>query len=264
MKLKLYQVDAFSSRIFSGNPAAICPLETWLDDEILQNIAMENNLAETGYFVRRGNSFEIRWFTPTVEVDLCGHATLAAAHVIFNHEGYTAERIEFSSHRSGPLIVFKDNGFLTLDFPSDTYKPVTLTQELKAPFNILPREAYRGKTDYMLVFNTEDKITSLKPDMKALAEIHDCRGVIVTAPGKDVDFVSRFFAPQSGIDEDPVTGSAHTTLIPYWANVLGKKEMTAMQLSRRKGFLKCKHLGERVHISGQAKTYLVGEINVGD
>jgi PhzF family phenazine biosynthesis protein len=262
MKLKLYQVDAFSSRIFSGNPAAICPLEDWIDDEILQNIAMENNLAETGYFVKKGDRFEIRWFTPTIEVDLCGHATLAAAHVIFNHQSFSGVKIEFTSHRSGQLRVFKDEDFLTLDFPTDTVKQVPLTQELKAPFNIPPREAYRGKTDYMLIFNSEEKITALHPDMKALNDIQDCRGVIVTAPGKDVDFVSRFFAPQSGIDEDPVTGSAHTTLIPYWSNILGKKEMTAMQLSKRKGFLKCKHLTERVHISGQAKTYLIGEIEI--
>jgi PhzF family phenazine biosynthesis protein len=263
MKMKLFQVDAFASRIFSGNPAAICPLDKWLDDETLQNIAMENNLAETGYFVRNGKQFDIRWFTPTVEVDLCGHATLAAAHVIFNHLNFAESRIEFMSHRSGPLSVFKNNEFLTLDFPTDTVEQVPLTQELKTPFNNVPKEAYRGKTDYMLVFNSEEKIISLSPDMKAVNEIPECRGVIVTAPGNDVDFVSRFFAPQSGIDEDPVTGSAHTTLIPYWSKVLGKTEMTAMQLSNRKGFLKCKHLAERVHISGQAKTYLVGEIEIG-
>jgi PhzF family phenazine biosynthesis protein len=262
MKLKLYQVDAFASKIFFGNPAAICPLENWIDDATLQNIAMENNLAETGYYVRKGDVYEIRWFTPMVEVDLCGHATLAAAHVIFNHEDFGGQTIQFHSPRSGRLNVFRNDTFLTLDFPSDTLKPVPLTQELKAPFNNVPKEAYRGKTDYMLVFSSEEKILSLKPDIRAIAEVPDCRGIIVTAPGKEVDFVSRFFAPQSGVDEDPVTGSAHTTLIPYWAQVLGKPELTAMQLSKRQGFLKCKHRGERVHISGQAKTYLVGEIQI--
>jgi PhzF family phenazine biosynthesis protein len=262
MKTKLYQVDAFAARIFSGNPAAICPLEKWLDDNTLQNIAMENNLAETGYYVKKGDVFEIRWFTPTIEVDLCGHATLAAAHVIFNHEKFQNDHIEFHSHRSGKLVVFKNKDFLTLDFPTDTLKSVPLTQELKTPFNILPKEAYRGKTDYMLVFSSEDKIVSLEPDIKAVESIRDCRGVIVTAPGKEVDFVSRFFGPQSGIDEDPVTGSAHTTLIPYWSKILGKTEMTAMQLSKRKGFLKCKDLNDRVHISGQARTYLIGEIDI--
>ena len=262
MKIKLYQIDAFTDQVFSGNPAAVCPLDHWIPDDLMQKIAMENNLAETAFYVRRDHVFEIRWFTPTVEVDLCGHATLAAAHVLFQHENFPAKEITFHSHRSGGLMVYKQNEFLTLDFPADRLEQVDLSPELSAGFSVTPREVYKGKTDFMLVFANEGEISSMKPDMKAVAAIPGCRGVIVTSKGDAVDFVSRFFAPQSGIDEDPVTGSAHTTLTPYWTNRLGKTELTAMQLSGRGGKLLCKCVGDRVHISGKACTYMVGEISV--
>lgn len=262
MKLTLYQVDAFAGKLFSGNPAAVCPLEQWLPDELMQSIALENNLAETAFIVPQGDGYGIRWFTPTVEVDLCGHATLAAAHVLFEHCHRGGNAVSFHS-RSGELRVFKRGDLLTLDFPSDVIAKVNLTPALTDGFSITPVEAYRGKSDYMLVFQHESDIANLHPDLSILARL-DARGVIVTARGNAVDFVSRFFAPQSGINEDPVTGSAHTTLTPYWSRVLGKKELTAMQLSARKGFLHCKDLGPRVEISGRAITYLVGQIEIAE
>lgn len=259
MKYKIYQIDAFTDKVFSGNPAAVCPLDDWISDELLQNIAMENNLAETAFYVKRKNHFEIRWFTPKVEVDLCGHATLAAAYVLFNFENQTENLINFYSNRSGKLVVTKDNEYLTLNFPSDIFENIPLSDNLKSGFDILPIQALKGKTDYVLVYESENQIKNLKPNLSQIAMLGG-RGVIVTAKGNKVDFVSRFFAPQSGIDEDPVTGSAHTTLIPYWAKKLDKIELTAIQLSKRQGFLQCKFLGERVEISGKARIYLKGEI----
>jgi PhzF family phenazine biosynthesis protein len=259
MRLKLYQVDAFTDKVFSGNPAGVCPLETWLPEDTMQKIAMENNLAETAFFVRKQDRYEIRWFTPTVEVDLCGHATLASAAVLFYHENFDGNEITFYSPRSGELKVSKNGDMLTLDFPADHFERTALSPELIACFNSQPLEAYRGKTDFMLVFNTEDEIRKLIPDLGVIAKLK-ARGVITTARGTDVDFVSRFFAPQSGIDEDPVTGSAHTTLTPYWAKKTGKSELNAIQLSARKGYLRCAHHGDRVKISGQTITYLQGEI----
>ena len=259
MKLKIYQIDAFTESVFSGNPAAVCPLEKWLPDETLQKIAMENNLAETAYYVKRDDTYEIRWFTPTVEVDLCGHATLATAYVLYNYEEHLSNEIVFHSPRSGRLTVSKHGNLLTLNFPSDSLQKINLSDELKKGFNLQPEKVFKGKTDYMFVFNTEEQIRNLQPNFPELSK-WDVRGVIVTAKGEKSDFVSRFFAPQSGINEDPVTGSAHTTLTPYWAEQLGKNELTAVQLSARKGNLKCKHLNDRVEISGQAKTYLIGEI----
>ncbi|SEL78285.1 PhzF family phenazine biosynthesis protein [Parapedobacter koreensis] len=261
MTIKLYQIDAFTDRVFSGNPAAVCPLDAWLDDTLMQQIAMENNLAETAFYVKRDDEYDIRWFTPTVEVDLCGHATLASAFVLFNHEGYEADTIRFHSPRSGPLIVKREGEYLTLNFPTDVIAPVPLTVELAASFDGTPLAAYKGKTDYLLIFESEAHIQSAKPDLARIAQLA-ARGVIITAPGNEVDFVSRFFGPQSGVDEDPVTGSAHTTLIPYWAGKLGKNELTARQLSVRGGYLQCSYLGDRVAISGQAKRYLTGEIHV--
>lgn len=261
MKLKIYQLDAFTDKIFCGNPAAVCPLVEWLPDNLMQKIAMENNLAETAFFVKRNDQYDIRWFTPAVEVDLCGHATLASAAVLFNFENYDGDVITFFSPRSGVLTVSRSGDILTLDFPSDKIERVDMSPQLIACFNSQPVEAYKGKTDYMLVFNNEEEIRKLVPDLVAILKIKS-RGIIVTAPGAEVDFVSRFFAPQSGVDEDPVTGSAHTTLTPYWAQKTGKSELQAIQLSARKGFLKCAHLGDRVKISGQAKTYLQGEITV--
>lgn len=259
MKLKIYQVDAFTDKVFSGNPAAVCPLKEWLSDDIMQNIAQENNLAETAFYVYDGDRYQIRWFTPTVEVDLCGHATLASAHVLFNHEGYTGNEINFYSHRSGVLKVSKENDLLTLDFPADTIRKIDWPTENLAGFNLVPLEAYQGKTDYMLVFGSEDRIKNLEPNYGVIST-WKVRGVIVTAKGNQVDFVSRFFAPQSGVNEDPVTGSAHTSLTPYWSEKLGKSALSAIQLSNRKGNLTCKNLGNRVLISGHARTYLIGEL----
>lgn len=259
MKIKLYQIDAFADKVFKGNPAAVCPLNEWLPDETMQNIAMENNLAETAFYVKNGDQFHIRWFTPAVEVDLCGHATLAAAAVLFEYEKFGGDEIVFFSHRSGELRVTSKGRMLTLDFPADKYERIDLSPQLIACFSCQPLEAYKGKTDYMLVFNTEEEISKMIPDLPAICKLK-ARGVIVTAPGTKTDFVSRFFAPQSGINEDPVTGSAHTTLIPYWAKKTGKSEMTAIQLSARKGYLECAHHGDRVKISGQTVTYLHGEI----
>jgi PhzF family phenazine biosynthesis protein len=261
MKIKLYQVDAFTDRIFSGNPAAVCPLHRWLRDEVLQNIAMENNLAETAFYVKNEEVFEIRWFTPAVEVDLCGHATLAAAHVLFNYENYNSDEIEFNSPRSGKLVVTKNDDMLTLNFPADTYNKVPLSTELTACFDIPAVEAYKGKTDYMLVFDSQEQIENVTPHLDRIAKI-PARGIIITAMGSEVDFVSRFFAPQSGINEDPVTGSAHTTLTPYWYTRTGKSEMSAIQLSSRKGYLTCTYLDDRIAISGQARLYLEGEIEL--
>jgi PhzF family phenazine biosynthesis protein len=259
MKQKIYQVDAFTEKIFSGNPAAVCPLNEWLSDKLLQNIAMENNLAETAFYVKSGNEYQIRWFTPKVEVDLCGHATLAAAYVLFHHEDHKGDTINFYSPRSGKLTVTRKAELLTLNFPADVFEAIELSAEITSGFDILPTRALKGKTDYVLVFEDETQIKNLKVDLLQVAKL-DARGVMVTAKGESVDFVSRFFAPQSGIDEDPVTGSAHTTLAPYWAKELGKTELTAIQLSERKGYLQCNVLGERVEISGQARLYLIGEI----
>lgn len=259
MKLKIYQVDAFTDRVFAGNPAAICPLEQWIPEETMQQIAMENNLAETAFYVREDNRYAIRWFTPTVEVDLCGHATLASAHVLFEHEGFTGDIIQFHSHRSGPLTVTKNGELLTLNFPSDTLTDAEDFSGLTKGLNIQPVKALKGKTDYIFIYDKQEDIEGLKPDFFEIGKVQ-ARGFIVTSKGNEVDFVSRFFGPQSGINEDPVTGSAHTSLIPYWSKVLGKTEMNAMQLSDRKGWLKCVDLGDRVEISGKGKTYLIGEI----
>ncbi|MES2544950.1 MAG: PhzF family phenazine biosynthesis protein [Bacteroidota bacterium] len=259
MPQKIYQVDAFTNTVFSGNPAAVCPLNEWLSEETMLKIAAENNLAETAFYVKERDAYQIRWFTPTVEVDLCGHATLAAAFVLFNHENYSENKIRFYSHRSGELTVTKQGDFLTLNFPTDLISAVELTSEILNCFDQKPKLAFKGKSDLMLVFDTETQIQNLIPDFDKIIKL-DARGVIVTAKGDKVDFVSRFFGPQVGIMEDPVTGSAHTTLTPYWANILNKIELTAIQLSERKGHLQCKFQHDRIEISGQAKLYLKGEI----
>jgi PhzF family phenazine biosynthesis protein len=261
MKIKLFQIDAFTDKIFGGNPAGVCPLDSWLPEELMQQIAMENNQAETAFFVRNRDRFEIRWFTPEVEVDLCGHATLAAAFVIFQWQNFPDPIIEFQS-RSGLLRVMKNGNFLTLDFPADKPQKAAVPQGLIAGIKLQPLEIYKGKTDYMLVYSTPEEIEDLKPDMGIISKVN-ARGIIVTAPGRDVDFVSRFFAPQSGISEDPVTGSAHTTLAPYWAARLGKAILNARQLSKRRGWLQCRLAGDRVEISGQARAYMAGEIDLG-
>lgn len=259
MRQKIFQIDAFADKVFSGNPAAVCPLDQWLSDDTLQNIAMENNLAETAFYVKQGNQYQIRWFTPTIEVDLCGHGTLAAAYVLFNLENHNENIIHFYSPRSGALTVARKGELLTLNFPTDTFEQIELSDEIKSCFEVEPQLAFKGKTDYLLVFDNENIIRKLTPAFDAISKLKG-RGVIITARGDNFDFVSRFFAPQSGINEDPVTGSAYTTLAPYWAKQLGKDEMTAMQLSSRKGYLHCNYLNDRVEISGQGKLYLIGEI----
>ena len=260
MKLPIYQVDAFTGRLFAGNPAAVVFLEAELASETMQSIAAENNLSETAFIVSEGESFQIRWLTPEVEVDLCGHATLAAAHVIFNHLNYSGSTVSFSS-RSGHLSVRKEGEVLSLNFPVDSIQAVDLPKPLIIGLGATPTEIYKGRDDYLAIFENEDTILSLSPDMQALSKVPS-RGVIVSAPGSEVDFVSRFFAPQCGISEDPVTGSSHTTLTPYWSKKLAKQQLRARQLSRRGGELVCKDLGSRVEIGGQAVTYLVGEISL--
>lgn len=257
--MKIYQIDAFTKNVFSGNPAAVCPLELWLSDEIMQKIAAENNLAETAFYVKNGDKYEIRWFTPTVEVDLCGHATLAAAYVLFHYENHNDTIVQFHSSRSGDLTVTKDGDLLSLNFPTDALEPIALTDEILAAFDTKPQLVIKGKTDYLLVFNTEEEILNLKPNFDQILKL-DVRGLIVTAKGNSSDFVSRFFGPKAGINEDPVTGSAHTTLIPYWAKELHKTKLSAIQLSERKGYLDCELLRDRVRISGYAKCYLIGNL----
>jgi len=261
MKIKLYQIDAFTEKVFQGNPAAVCVLDEWINEEKMQMIGAENNLAETAFVVKKGNDFEIRWFTPSVEVDLCGHATLAAAYVLYEYYNYKSDKIIFHSHTSGILSVNKEDDFLTLDFPTDTYQEVETPQVLIDAFGIKPIETYKGKTDYLLIFQSQKNIEDFKPNFNLISTV-GCRGVIVSAQGEQTDFVSRFFAPQVGVNEDPVTGSAHTTLTPVWSKKLKKKTLTAKQLSKRQGDLKCEYLGERVNVTGKAVTYLIGEIDI--
>lgn len=258
MKIRIFQVDAFAEKLFSGNPAAVCPLEYWLTDQLMQDIAAENNLAETAFFVNEKEGLRIRWFTPAAEVDLCGHATLATAHVLFNHLDFKDPEIVFQS-RSGYLKVRKTKERLTLDFPADIYQQVPLPPFLNSAFQVMPLEIYKGVLDYMLVFKDQQEIEALQPDLNLISQA-ESRGVIVTAVGVDSDFVSRYFAPQFGIPEDPVTGSAHTMLTPYWSERLEKTELTAIQLSKRRGHLTCRYLGNRVEITGKAITYMTGEL----
>lgn len=260
MKIKFYQVDAFTDKLFGGNPAGVCPLDDWLPEEVMQNVAFENNLPETAFFVNNGSDYELRWFTPLAEVDLCGHATLASAHVLFDHLDYNRKEIVFHT-KSGELRVRKDNGKLTLNFPTDIVRKIETPEDLVKAIGKKPIKTLKGKTDFMMIYSSQKEIEEIDPDFELIKK-SKARGVIVTAKGDNVDFVSRFFAPEVGVNEDPVTGSAHTTLTPYWAKVLGKKELTAMQLSRRKGNLKCKLINGRVEISGSAVTYLEGSIKI--
>jgi PhzF family phenazine biosynthesis protein len=260
MKLKIFQADAFASGLFKGNPAAVVPLSEWLSDELMQQIAAENNLSETAFFIPEGNDFHIRWFTPKAEVILCGHATLASSHVLFNELNYQKETISFNS-KSGILTVRKIEDKLRLDFPADLSKPVEIVPLFTEALGASPIETFKGRTDYLLLFESEEMIRKMNPNFHLLKQTED-RGIIVTSKGTEVDFVSRFFAPGVGIDEDPVTGSAHTTLVPFWAARLGKKELTALQLSERGGELWCTLSGDRVLISGKAVTYLRGEIEI--
>ena len=256
------QVDAFTDRIFGGNPAAVVLLDSWLEDSIMQDIAMENNLSETAFLVKERETYRIRWFTPAVEVALCGHATLASAHVLFNHYGYEGERIEFDS-LSGPLGVSKVNDYLVLDFPCDKIEKVDEVSQLERCLNTPVEEVYKGKTDYLCILENEALVRDCEPDMQAIRSLK-ARGIIISAEGSTVDFVSRFFGPASGVDEDPVTGSAHTSLTPYWSKRLSKNTLTAKQISSRGGDLKCTMDGVRVKLFGQAKTYAKGVFYLND
>ncbi|MEM7298738.1 MAG: PhzF family phenazine biosynthesis protein [Bacteroidota bacterium] len=262
MKLPIYQVDAFTDHLFAGNPAAVVPIsEEWPEDDILQKIAIENNLAETAFFQAQGDRFELRWFTPEFEIDLCGHATLASAHVLYKHLSYSRDEIHFDT-MSGELVVKKKDHLLQLDFPSRMPAKDVMTDEMRPAFNIQPKEVYRSR-DYMLVFDSEADVRALRPKASLLDPANYNRGgIICTAQGDGVDFVSRFFLPGASVFEDPVTGSAHCSMIPYWSEKLGKKEMIAYQLSERKGYLNCTNSGDRVLIAGNAITYLIGEIAV--
>ena len=261
MEIPIYQVDAFSSRPFGGNPAAVCPLTAWPGDALMQRIAAENNQAETAFFVPDGDRFHLRWFTPEIEIDLCGHATLATAHVLFHHLGYAGDVIHFTS-MSGPLSVRKRDGRIELDFPARDPAPAPLPQIIAEDIGAEPLEVRKAR-DYVLLLRNEAEVRALRPDRQKLDQINiDPGGIIVTARGSRTDFASRFFTPQAAIFEDPVTGSAHCSLVPYWARKLGKTVLLAEQVSRRGGTLWCELAGDRVRMAGEAVTYMEGKIVV--
>ena len=259
MRLPYYHVDAFTSQLFHGNPAGVCLLETWLPNSTLLSIAAENNLAETAFLVRNEDFFELRWFTPEVEIDLCGHATLASAFVLFSEKLASGDAVRFKS-QSGWLATSRRNELLELDFPSRPPLPCMPPEKLIDGLGRLPSEVLKSR-DYVAVFDSPTDVAKLAPDFQTLAQL-DSLGIIVTAKGTDCDFVSRFFAPAAGVPEDPVTGSAHCSLIPFWAGRLGKNELFARQISKRGGELHCRLLGERVGIAGQARLYSKGEIQI--
>jgi PhzF family phenazine biosynthesis protein len=259
MKLPIYLVDAFTNRRFRGNPAAVVVMDEWLPDEVLQAIAAENNLSETAYVIPKGGDCPLRWFTPAIEVDLCGHATLATAHVLLRDYFSAQAEIAFST-RSGRLSVERTGDILTMEFPSRPAMPIEVDGALTAALGATPREALRSR-DLLAVFDSEAEVRALRPDFARLAAL-DAFAVIASAPGIDADFVSRFFAPKAGIPEDPVTGSAHCTLIPYWAARLGKQHLMAKQVSARGGELRCELRGDRVKIGGAAVEYMRGEISI--
>ncbi len=262
LHIPIFQVDAFTDRLFSGNPAAVCQLEDWLSDEMMQQIAAENNLSETAFFVKRADgNFDLRWFTPTIEVDLCGHATLATAHVLFEHLEYTDAEITFNT-RSGALQVKKDADWYVMNFPADKLELVsTPPPELVSGIKADIQKVLRGKEDYLVILASEKEIQELNPDFRALQKLGG-RGILVTAPGDDADFVSRCFFPCAGVDEDPVTGSAHTSLTPYWSEVLNKKSLLAKQISKRGGLIKCRDLNDRIELKGQAVSVLKGRFHL--
>jgi PhzF family phenazine biosynthesis protein len=259
MKIPLYKVDAFTNELFGGNPAAVCPLDKWLDTELMQAIAAENNLSETAFFVEEKDGYSLRWFTPVTEVDLCGHATLASAYVLMNHLDPARRSVKFHT-RSGELTVTRHGDLFSLDFPARPPAPCDVPELLIEALGARPQEVWAAR-DYMAVYESEDQVRDLEPDMEKLCGI-DKFAVIVTAPGQEVDFVSRFFAPAKGVSEDPVTGSAHCTLIPYWSDCLGKQELIARQLSARGGELICQDNGDRVKISGHAVLFASGMIHL--
>ncbi len=258
-KIKIYQVDAFTNNLFSGNPAAVCLLDKWLPDEAMQSIALENNLSETAFLIKKKDKFSLRWFTPKVEIDLCGHATLATAHIIYSEMNYKSDYIEFNIKSGDVLTVNRNGNLLTMNFPA--YEPKIINhslEELYRAFGVRPTSFLYCKYG-LVVFNNEEEIIKIVPNLNIIRKLpYD--GIIVTAPGKNVDFVSRFFAPKLGIPEDPVTGGAHCELIPYWSKRLYKQNMIAKQLSKRGGVIHCSYLGDRVTMGGRAITYLQGEL----
>jgi len=259
--LPIFQIDAFSDRVFGGNPAAVCPLDEWLDESVMQTIATENNLSETAFFVARGGGdYDIRWFTPVAEIDLAGHPTLATAWLIVNRLDSNRDSVTFHTKIGDVLTVEQDGDLLVMDFPARPPAPADISVEIAQALGAEPVEALAAR-DGLAVFENEAQVKALKPDMAKIANL-DYLGVIATAPGDDCDFVSRFFAPKHGVPEDPVTGSAHCTLIPYWSERLGKKELHARQISARGGELFCEHLGDRVKIGGRAALYMEGSITV--
>jgi len=259
MNFPIYQIDAFTSRLFRGNPAAVVVLNEWLADDVMAAVAAENNLAETAFVIMQAEVVPLRWFTPTIEIDLCGHATLAAARVILNYYRPGQDTIRFAT-RSGELTVSRQNELLRMDFPSRPGKPIDVSDALVAALGARPREALIAR-DILAVFDSEDQIRELRPDLDRIAAL-DAFAVIVSARGKEIDFVSRFFAPAAGVPEDPVTGSAHCTLIPYWSAKLGKQSLSARQLSARGGEIWCEMHGDRVVIAGETVEYLRGEITI--
>ena len=259
MKLKLFQVDAFAERVFEGNPAAVVPLPHWLDDDVLLRIAEENNLSETAFLVKSATGYELRWFTPAAEVDLCGHATLAAAHVVFSHLGFDQDEVRFSS-RSGELIVHRSEGGLMMDFPATRPTPVATPTAITEALGFEPNQVLLGY-DHIVVLDNEQQVQSLVMDLTPLRQL-DSRGVVVTAAADQYDCVSRCFYPKLNVPEDPVTGSAHCQLAPYWAEQLQKSELNARQLSARGGTIRCVVKGERVQLYGRAVDYLIGTINL--
>lgn len=257
MRIKQYQVDAFATRAFEGNPAAVCPLDSWLDDALLQAIAEENNLSETAFFVPSEKGYRLRWFTPVKEVDLCGHATLATAHILFEKLGYARPVITFET-RSGDLFVKKSGQQLAMDFPASSLTPCEISATLVEGLGQRPIEVWAAE-DYVAVFDSEATVHAITPDQALLGQL-DLRCVVITAPGSEVDFVSRVFGPKFGIPEDPVTGSAHCELAPYWASRLGKTVLSARQVSRRGGSLACEVKADRVILTGRALTVMEAEI----
>lgn len=257
MNLKLFQVDAFTSQLFKGNPAAVVPLKEWLDDETMQNIGLENNLSETAFFVKEGDHYHIRWFTPAIEVPLCGHATLASSYVIFNYLQPDLDKIHFQS-KSGELVVTKQNDLIALNFPANKPEPVALPSQILEAVPVPPKEILFNDS-YLAIFEDEDTVRNMKLNIRALDNLNNA-GLIISARGKQVDFVSRFFIPAAGVDEDPVTGYAHTILTPFWSEKLNKKKLHALQVSKRGGELWLEDLGNRVKISGKARLYMIGEI----
>ena len=261
MKIPIYQVDAFTSEVFSGNPAAVCLLNDWISDETLQAIAAENNLSETAFIVQEGEGFGLRWFTPVTEVALCGHATLAGAYVLFELLSWPEKTVCFKTRKSGELIVEKKGDLFEMDFPSRAPTLESPSDGFLEILGLAPMKVLGSKEDILAVLESEQSVRDLKPNLVALANL-DCRGLIVTARGDKTDFVSRFFAPAVGVPEDPVTGSAHCVLVPYWAGLLKKTSLHAIQVSRRGGELFCRDRGKRVSIAGDAVLYLEGTISI--